>query len=143
MKVLPTARILIIDADADRRQMTRLGLTALGVGAVTEVSSVAEARDLPRAFDVLVVQASSADEVPDHPFRDTGDAIPAVVVADGTAYALARVAGRGGYDAAVGMPLLPRLLYRRIGSVLQRARRGQRPAVGTAASAAEGAVAAN
>ncbi len=40
MKVLPTARILIIDADADRRQTTRAGLTALGGGAVTEEASV-------------------------------------------------------------------------------------------------------
>ncbi|WP_127089941.1 hypothetical protein [Aquabacter cavernae] len=127
MKVLPIARILIIDADADRRETTRLGLTALGVGTVTEAAAVAEALDLPRQFDVVVVQAASVDDVPDHPFKDTGDAIPAVMVAEGSAHALARAAGRHGYDAAVGMPLLPRLLYRRIGSVLQRARRSQRP----------------
>ncbi|MEP9378786.1 hypothetical protein ABLE91_18870 [Aquabacter sp. CN5-332] len=136
MKVLPTARILIIDADMDRRQTTRLGLTALGVGTVTEVASVTEARDLPRTFDVVVVQASTLDDVPDHPFKDTGDAIPAVVVADGSPHALARTAGRCGYDAAVGMPLLPRLLYRRIGSVLQRARRLQRPTVDAPLSSA-------
>ena len=143
MKVLPTARILIIDADADRRQTTRDGLTALGVGAVTEVSSVAEAKDLPRQFDVLVVQASPSEEVPDHPFKDTGDAIPAVVVTEGVPHVLARTASRCGYDAAVGMPLLPRLLYRRIGSVLQRARRMQRPASAQqeAGTASDGAVA--
>ncbi len=141
MKVLPTARILIIDADADRRQTTRAGLTALGVGAVTEASSVDEAKELPRQFDVLVVQTSSADEVPDHPFKDTGDAIPAVVVTEGVPHVLARTASRCGYDAAVGMPLLPRLLYRRIGSVLQRARRMQRPASAPqdSSSASEGA----
>ncbi|TCT02990.1 hypothetical protein [Aquabacter spiritensis] len=141
MKVLPTARILIIDSDSDRRETTRLGLTALGVGAVTEVETIAEARDLPRNFDVVVVQVGTVDEMPDHPFRDTGDAVPAVVVADGTSHSLTRAAGRGGYDAAVGMPLLPRLLYRRIGSVLQRARRVQRPAAAQT-SAAQDATAA-
>lgn len=142
MKVLPIARILIIDADAERRQTTKLGLTALGVGTVTEAASSAEALELPRQFDVVVVQAGSVDDIPPHPFRDTGDGIPAVMVADGSAHALARAAGRQGYEAAVGMPLLPRLLYRRIGSVLQRSRRGQRPGApsveagsGTAATA--------
>lgn len=127
MKVLPTARILIIDSDANRREVTRTGLSLLGVGAVTEAASVDEAIILPRAFDVVVVQAGSVDEIPDHPFRDTGDGIPAVLVAEGAPHFLTRAAGRGGYDAAVGLPLMPRLLYRRIGSVLQRARRTQRP----------------
>lgn len=127
MKVLPTARILIIDSDADRRQTTRTGLSALGVGAVTEVASVSEALALPRAFDVVVVQVGSVENVPDHPFRDAEDSLPAVMVAEGSTLQLTRAAGRCGYDAAVGMPLLPRLLYRRIGSVLQRARRAQRP----------------
>ncbi|MEW6257770.1 MAG: response regulator [Pseudomonadota bacterium] len=141
MKVLPIARILIIDADAERRQTTKLGLTALGVGTVTEAGSPAEALDLPRQFDVVVVQAGPVDDIPPHPFRETEDSIPAVMVAEGSAHALARAAGRQGYDAAVGMPLLPRLLYRRIGSVLQRARRGQRP--GAAASDQSGASAAS
>ncbi len=99
---------------------------------MTEASSPAEALDLPRQFDVVVVQAGTVDEIPPHPFRDTADAIPAVMVADGSAHALARAAGRQGYEAAVGMPLLRALLYRRIGSVLQRARRGQRPGAPTA-----------
>lgn len=138
MKVLPTARILIIDADADRRQTTRTGLSALGVGAVTEVSTVEEALTLPRSFDVVVVQVQSVDDVPDHPFRDAEDAIPAVMVAEGSTLQLTRTAGRCGYDAAVGMPLLPRLLYRRIGSVLQRARRAQRPIAAARAAADDG-----
>ena len=134
MNVLPTARILIIDSDADRRQTTRTGLSALGVGAVTEVASVSEALALPRAFDVVVVQVGSVENVPDHSFRDAEDSVPAVMVAEGSTLQLTRAAGRCGYDAAVGMPLLPRLLYRRIGSVLQRARRAQRP-VATARAA--------
>ncbi|MFG1461804.1 hypothetical protein V5F77_02810 [Xanthobacter sp. DSM 24535] len=137
MKVLPTARILIVDSDPARREITTVGLKALGVGAVTEVSSIEEALAAPRAFDVIVVQAASVDLVPDHPFRDGPDAIPGILVTEGPSTVLARLASRAGYDAAIAMPLLPRLLYRRIGSVLQKARRAQRPAL---ASHEDGAV---
>ncbi len=143
MKVLPTARILIIDSDPERREMTRVGLTALGVGSVTELSSVSDLEPGARGYDVLVMQANDAEQVPENPFREAADAIPAVLVVDGAPNLLARVAGRAGYDAAVGMPLLPRLLYRRIGSVLQRSRRLNKPAVAARAAdaAAQGAVA--
>lgn len=137
MKVLPTARILIIDSVAERRETTRVGLSALGVGSVTELSSTADLEPGARNYDVLVMQADDAENVPENPFRDGTDAIPAVLVVDGPSHLLARVASRAGYDAAVGMPLLPRLLYRRIGSVLQRARRLSKPAAGAAPLAVE------
>ncbi|GGF73106.1 hypothetical protein GCM10007301_36160 [Azorhizobium oxalatiphilum] len=137
MKVLPTARILIIDSITERRETTRVGLSALGVGAVTELSSVTELEPGSRNYDVLVMQADDAENVPENPFRDGADAIPAVLVVDGPTHLLARVASRAGYDAAVGMPLLPRLLYRRIGSVLQRARRLSKPVAGATAAVAE------
>ena len=41
------------------------------------------------------------------------------------------------YDAALGTPVAPRLLYRRIGSVLQRARRLGRPASAVIATPAD------
>ncbi len=141
MKVLPTARVLIIDSDSERRETTRVGLTALGVGSVTELSSVAELEEGARGYDVLVMQADDAEQVPENPFREAADPIPAVLVVDGAANTLARVAGRAGYDAAVGMPLLPRLLYRRIGSVLQRARRLAKPAAASRAADDSGRIA--
>lgn len=134
MKVLPTARILIIDSSPERRETTRVGLSALGVGSVTELSLVSELELGARGYDVLVMQADDAENVPENPFREAADPIPAVLVVDGPSHLLARVASRAGYDAAVGMPLLPRLLYRRIGSVLQRARRLAKPAVSARAS---------
>ncbi|MGU3493124.1 hypothetical protein ACLBXM_03690 [Xanthobacteraceae bacterium A53D] len=144
MKVLPTARILIIDSNPERRETTRVGLSALGVGSVTEFASVAEMEQGERNYDVLVMQADDPENVPENPFRDTDDSVPAVLVVDGPSHLLARVASRNGYDAAVGMPLLPRLLYRRIGSVLQRSRRLSKPAVSARmAEDAQPAVAAN
>lgn len=142
MKVLPTARILVIDSNAERRETTRVGLTALGVGSVTELSAVSELEQGVRGYDVLVMQADDAELVPENPFREAADPIPAVLVVDGAPNLLARVAGRAGYDAAVGMPLLPRLLYRRIGSVLQRSRRLNKPAISARASEDAGQVAA-
>lgn len=124
MKVLPTARILIVDSQSERRDALRNALTAFGVGAVLEAASVADAAD-PQFLglaDVLVVHADDADQVPENPFRD-GAGIPAILAVDAPAQMLMRMAARGGYDAAVSAPLAPRLLYRRIGSVMQRARR--------------------
>lgn len=130
MKVLPTARILIVDPQLERRQATRAGLAALGVGAITEAACLTEMEHplTEAATDVIVVQADDLNKVPENPFRQSGG-VPAILVAEGAAPTLARAASVGGYDAAVGTPVLPRLLYRRIGSVLQRARRNNRPQV--------------
>jgi len=128
MKVLPTARILLVDSLSERRQATRLALSALGVGSVREVASLDEVADpsLLGAADVLVVQVDDPEEAPSNPFR-FGAGLPAILVADVPAQLLVRAAGRAGYDAALGAPVAPRLLYRRIGSVMQRARRLARP----------------
>ncbi|MEP9353949.1 hypothetical protein ABLE93_10165 [Xanthobacter sp. KR7-65] len=117
----------------ERRQATRLALSALGVGSVREVASVDEVNDLASqgTADVLVVQVDDPEDAPANPFR-FGAGIPAVLVAEVPAQQLVRIAGRTGYDAALGAPVAPRLLYRRIGSVLQRARRLGRPATATA-----------
>ncbi|MEP9348539.1 hypothetical protein [Xanthobacter sp. KR7-225] len=130
MKVLPTARILLVDSDAERRQATRQALTAFGVGAVVEAARFEDVQPPMGAgmVDVLVMQIDDLDQVPENPFRD-GGAVPAILVVDGLAPMIARAAGRGGYDAGLGTPLQARLLYRRIGSVLQRARRAARPSL--------------
>lgn len=124
MKVLPTARILLVDSQSDRRDALRLALTAFGVGAVLEAASTAEAAEpqFQGAVDVLVVHTDDPDQAPENPFRD-GNGVPTILIAELPTQALMRLAARGGYDAAVGAPLAPRLLYRRIGSVMQRARR--------------------
>lgn len=138
MKVLPTARILLVDSHTERRQATRLALCVFGVGSVRECASIEEVADpaVHGAADVLVVQVDDPEDAPPNPFR-FGAGIPAVLIAEVPAQLLVRAAGRGGYDAALGTPLAPRLLYRRIGSVLQRARRLARPASATAAHASD------
>ncbi|MFG1297997.1 ANTAR domain-containing protein [Xanthobacter variabilis] len=124
MKVLPTARILIVDSQVERREALRNSLIAFGVGGVQEAGSLeAVAGSMATGQpDVLIVHADNPDQIPENPYRD-GNGAPAVLVAEAPTQALMRAAARGGYDAAVGAPAAPRLLYRRIGSVMQRARR--------------------
>ncbi|WP_454917037.1 hypothetical protein [Xanthobacter sediminis] len=123
MKVLPTARILIVDSQAERRATLRHALTAFGVGAIQDVASFDElaAAASPIQADVLVVQVDDPEQAPENPYREIG--APAILIAEVPAQLLVRAAAQGGYDAALGAPLTPRLLYRRIGSVMQRARR--------------------
>ena len=137
MKVLPTARILLVDSHSERRHATRLALAALGVGSVREAASLDEVADpsLLGSADVLVVQVDDPDAAPSNPFR-FGAGIPAVLVAEVPAQQLVRAAGRAGYDSALGAPVAPRLLYRRIGSVMQRARRLSRPLAAAVATPA-------
>lgn len=134
MKVLPTARIVLVDSQIERRQAMCLALSALGVGSVLEAASLDEVSGSgPHgSADVLVVQVDDPEDAPANPFR-FGAGIPAILAAEVPAQQLVRVASRAGYDAALGAPLTPRLLYRRIGSVLQRARRLARPAPAVAA----------
>lgn len=136
MKVLPTARILIVDSQAERRIALRDALMTFGVGGVQEAATLAEldGTQLSPQSDVLVVHADDPDQVPENPYRE-GTGAPAILIADAPAPLLMRAAARGGYDAAVGAPLAPRLLYRRIGSVMQRARRVVRSGAAVAAAA--------
>lgn len=135
MKVLPTARILLVDSQAERRASTRLALTTFGVGAVMEADCLPDvaANDADLPADILIVQADDPEHVPDNPFRDGGK-LPAILIAEASSCGLGRTASRAGYDAAVDAPLAPRMLYRRIGSVLQRSRRTGRPAAAAPAA---------
>lgn len=138
MKVLPIARILIVDSQSERREALRQALAVFGVGAIQEAATLSEIADVlsPVSTDVLVVHVDDPEQVPENPFRD-GAGAPAILIADIPAQSLVRAAARGGYDAALGAPLAPRLLYRRIGSVLQRARRVVRTGVATMPVSAE------
>jgi len=129
MKVLPTARILLVDPQSDRREALRSALAVFGVGAIHQAATIEQLADpqLRANIDVAVVRVDDLEQAPENPCRE-GLSIPAILIAEVPGQALVRVAARGGYDAALGAPLAPRLLYRRIGSVLQRARRVVRSA---------------
>lgn len=128
MKVLPTARILLVDADKDRSTATREGLLAQGVGSVTEAASCddAQAKGLLCAADAIVLYAGNGEPVPANPFGEA-NGVPAVLVVEQSSPQMSRSALRNGYEAVMILPVPARMLYRRIGSAMQRARRLHRP----------------
>lgn len=135
MKVLPIARVLLVDSDSARLKTTRDGLLVLGVGSVAEAGSLTEAsnRGLFSASDVVVVQVGDADGIPEVRLADLSG-IPALLMVETASPLVSRLAMRAGFDAIIPGPVSARLLYRRIGSVLQRARRDQRQTARPAAA---------
>ncbi len=127
MKVLPISRILLVDSQKERRESLRLELLKFGLGDVLEAQTLdaVSGPALPENTNLLVVQADDPDLIFQNPYRD-GGGIPAILIVDLPQRELERASVQGGYEAALGMPLSPRILYRRIGSVLQQARRTSR-----------------
>lgn len=92
-----------------------------------------EARQLAaeRPIDLCVVDpraigSETRTKVFPSPFDD--GATPAILIAADTSVATLEAAAAAGYRAVIGSPVVPRLLYRRIGSILQKARRTARNA---------------
>ncbi|HXL67578.1 MAG TPA: hypothetical protein VN930_02305 [Xanthobacteraceae bacterium] len=133
MRCLPNARIVVLDGDARSRVLVCAGLTELGLTQVVPAGSAREARQLAaeRPIDLCVVDPraigpESRTKVFPNPFHD--DATPAILVAAETSVVTLEAAAAAGYRAVIGFPVVPRLLYRRIGSILQKARRTARNA---------------
>ncbi len=127
MKVLPLSRILLVDSQKARREALRLELLKFGLGDVLEAETLelVSGSAIPENANLLVVQADDPDLISENPYRD-GGGIPAILIVDLPLRELERASVQGGYEAALGMPVSPRILYRRIGSVLQQARRTSR-----------------
>ena len=133
MRFLPNARIVVLDSDARRRALICAELVELGLTQVLPAGSVKEARRLAavRPLDLVVVDPRALDpdlrsKVFPTPFHEDGT--PAILLAADTSVATLETAAAAGYRAVAGLPVVPRLLYRRIGSILQKARRSARNA---------------
>jgi DNA-binding NtrC family response regulator len=133
MRFLPNARIVVLDGDPHRRALACAELAELGLTRVVPAGTVKEARQLAakEQFDLCVVDPralgpDSRTKVFPNPFHD--GATPAILLTDDTSVATLRGAAAAGYRAVIGLPVVPRLLYRHIGSILQKARRTARNA---------------
>jgi two-component system, OmpR family, response regulator len=131
MRFLPNARIVVLDGDARRRGLICAELAELGLTQVLPAGSVKEARQLAaaRPLDLCIVDPRALDhdsrsKVFPNPFQ-AGDT-PAILLAADTSAATLEASAAAGYRAVIGLPVAPRLLYRRIGSILQKARRTAR-----------------
>jgi two-component system, OmpR family, response regulator len=136
MRFLPAARIVVLDADRDHRAFICASLGELGLLQVLPAATLPEAREIaekqpidlcvvdPRGFGALA--RAEGKKVIANPFRH--DAIPAVLLSADTSRAMIVAATEAGYRVVVGLPVTSRLLYRRIGSILQKTRRAGRSA---------------
>jgi CheY-like chemotaxis protein len=134
MRFLPAARIVVLDANRDHRVFICASLAELGLLQVLPAATLLEAREIadkqpadlcvvdPRGFEALA--RAEGKKVIANPFRQNG--IAAVLLSADASRAMIAAAAEAGYRAVVGLPVVPRLLYRRIGSILQKTRRSGR-----------------
>jgi hypothetical protein len=138
MKSIRRSHIVVV-ADSNHGHDLTARLRRMDVAQVTAVKDLEEARRLCRVGNADACLVAIDLTVPDDRLTAESDApglfrgIPALIVAPVVTPHLRRMARRCGYRAAVSAAIPPRLLYRRIGAVLQGrrgARRFQRSAAG-------------
>jgi DNA-binding response OmpR family regulator len=134
MRFLPAARIVVLDADARHRETICSALGELGLiqilaaGTLPDAQTFARERPVElvvvdmRGFEALVKEQGKT--VLPNPF--IADGTPGILLSADTSRALVHEAHAAGYRAVVALPVSPRLLYRRIGSILQKTRRSHR-----------------
>jgi hypothetical protein len=128
MRGLSLARIVVIAADPADRNFLCAALATFGLRRVTPASGLDEARRAEAAPDLCVVDPRqlipATSRIPSNPFDPART--PGILLAPDASHDTLKVAVASGYSAVVGVPVAPRLLYRRIGSVLQKVRRAER-----------------
>ncbi len=134
MRFLPAARIVFLDADARHRDMVCAALSELGLVQVLAAGTLPDAKAFARerAPDLVVVDTRGFEDLAkDHgqkvlPNPFVGDGTPGILLSSDISRAMVQQAHAAGYRAVVALPVTPRLLYRRIGSILQKTRRSHR-----------------
>ena len=133
MKILSSARIAVIDANFPRRAAMCAALTELGMLRIQPAGSLDEACDLGAGvpFELCVINVSgqpgaSPMTLPIYSFDS--HVTPAILIADNNSRDMVRAGTACGYSVVLASPAAPRLIYRRIGSILQRVRRQGRRA---------------
>lgn len=132
MRIFASARIAVLDSDPNRRAALCEALSRFGMLQLLPVGTVEEARALAKGapVDLCVVNATglarNADgyRIPPNPFDPART--PGILIAADIARHTVRAATASGYRLVVPAPVVPRILYRRIGSVLQKVRRANR-----------------
>ena len=131
MRFLPAARIMVLDADARHRDAVCKGLRELGLLQVLAAGTLPDVKAMAqeRAPDLVIVDGRGFEDLAREqgkrvlPNPLIGDGTPGILLAADTSRVMVHEAHNAGYRTVVALPVSPRLLYRRIGSILQRARR--------------------
>lgn len=134
MRIFASARIAVLDADPNHNASLCKALSELGMLRLLPVSSVEDARMLAKGppIDLCVVVAAgleckadaSIGNIPPNPFDPART--PGILVSDDPTRQTVKTAMASGYRIVIPAPVVPRLLYRRIGSILQKVRRAGR-----------------
>jgi AmiR/NasT family two-component response regulator len=134
MKIMASARVVVLHADPHQRGILCSALAELGMLQVHPAGSLGEVRLLAGAsgVDLCVVDAASLaiatpaaiGGFPPSPFDPART--PAILLARDVSRETLKAAAASGYNTVLAAPVAPRLLYRRIGSLLQKARRASR-----------------
>ena len=123
---LATARVVVVADDAVGAPFVHV-LTRMGLADVRHAASAQAAHELCTARHadacLVVVCRPVPDEAPRWPAGVAAPEIPALLIADIVTPYLAKQARSSGYVAVVPARLPPRLLYRHICALLQKARR--------------------
>jgi DNA-binding NtrC family response regulator len=150
MKIMASARVVVLHADPHERGILCSALAELGMLKLQPAGSLEEIRRRAdsSSVDLCVVDAASLagaapaaiGGLPPNPFDPART--PAILIAKDASRETLKAAAASGYNAVLAAPVSPRLLYRRIGSLLQKARRANRAqaaalAAGIAARRAE------
>jgi DNA-binding response OmpR family regulator len=133
-KVIHAAGVLIIQPDRELAESWRAALVDFGMAGVHVVADgeAAIASIRTRRPSGIVVALDSQIEAHDLMARlasgECGDLadIPVVLVMPRPTRSAVIAAASAGFDAVLPFPLAPRLIYRRMGSLMQKARRAAR-----------------
>ncbi len=129
-KIIQLADILLVNSNSDVAEFWRESLLDFGMTKLRIASGIVEALEAVRqsppsgivvALPVLadsfaLMGALSQDETSD--LRE----VPILLVANQPSRAVLLTATHAGFDAVLTEPVSPRQIYRRIGSMIQRAR---------------------
>ena len=127
MRIFATARVAVLDADADRRARICKALSDFGMLKLLPVGTADEARELIKGapVDLCIVDGTGFGAVlPRNPFDPART--PAILIDAEPTRAIVTDAIASGYRLVMPAPVVPRILYRRIGSILQKVRRAGR-----------------
>lgn len=145
MKIMSSARVVVVHADPAQRGSLCSALAQLGMPKTLPAQNPEEARCLADSepVDLCIVDAQSLSlsapgathGFPPNPFDPSQT--PGILLSPCTSRETVRAAAGSGYHVVLAAPVAPRLLYRRIGSLLQKVRRANRAnALNVAAQAA-------
>lgn len=138
MKSMRRSHIIVVHDDPSSHGGERLAarLRRMAIGRVTAVTGIEEARHLCRAGGIdaclVVICDAVLDAMPEALAAAPGQpfGIPTLIVAPVVTPYLRKRAWLCGYRAVLPARIAPRMLYRRIGAVLQGRSRRRPPASG-------------